>query len=137
MVASASQPGPSQPRPQLPGIAHPQANALAAVTGQQPAKVIEIKDDDEEEEGTQLRPDTSMDALLAQQLASELERGSYAQAQGLYFEGKGILIVLVCNQKKVGGCCCAGHGEPPEGRGCGGCRAASVQRGRSNRVQPA
>ena len=38
------------------------------------AEVIKI--DDEEEE---LQPKTSMDALLAQQLASELERGSYAQ----------------------------------------------------------
>ena len=36
-----------------------------------------IKIDDEEE--VQLQPDTSMDALLAQQLASELEQGSYAQ----------------------------------------------------------
>ena len=38
------------------------------------AEVIKI--DDEEEE---LQPKTSMDAMLAQQLASELERGSYAQ----------------------------------------------------------
>ena len=74
-AAHAQLPLPPQ-QPANGGAARQGGTAAAALED----NVIKVKSDEEEEGATGLLlPDSSMDARLAQQMASELERGAYAQ----------------------------------------------------------
>ena len=73
---------------QLPSLTQPAAGGAAPQNGAAAEALedaIKVKSDDEDEaEGaTGLQPDSSIDALLAQQLASQLEQGSYAKVPRL------------------------------------------------------